>query len=193
MTYYLRDGQILPQEIHLADGAWGLISDVTRGEFSEGAAAVRMENPPGSTPATCSLDNLLSVSLLDSAIAWYDDLIGGKTNGVYRTWEQKKDDQRVLVLYSDLQYSQPKPTIMHPVTRKLELIDRSERWTNLDIETGAWLEEWERFYLANGEVLDGGKLSAIENTVFDQLPADLQQAFDDTLARLNAYLETIQK
>ncbi len=194
MTYYVQDGKILPQEIHLADGTWGLVSGVVQGEFSEGAAGVQTEGSSAGIPdQACQLESLLSVTLLDNAITPYRDLIDGKTSGVYNAWVQEEDGRRVLRLYADIQYSQPKPTVMHPVTRKFELIDHSERWTDFDIETGAWLAEWERFYLASGEVLDGEKLLTAESTAFEQPPADLKQAFDETLSKLNAYFESLGK
>ena len=39
MTYYTKDGRILPQELTLANGDWGLIGKVEAGTFDEGRRA----------------------------------------------------------------------------------------------------------------------------------------------------------
>jgi hypothetical protein len=186
MNYYTQDGVTLPQEIHLADGAWGLISSVVDGDFTEGAPAGAPEAAP------CRVDTLFSFTLLDNAIANYLDLIQGRVPGDYRAWAEVVDGQRVLRLYSDRSYTPPRPSLMHPVTGKFALIDRTERWTDFDPQTGAWLAEWERFYLSSGEVLDGEKLSAAEYATFEQPPAELRGAFDEAVERMNAYLEGLK-
>lgn len=181
MTYYIKDGAILPQELALANGDWGLIGSVEMGVFTEGK--------PADQP--CRLENFWTVQMLGSVIGDFGDPGVGTTRKA-RAWTEARDGRMVLVVYDDVTYDDPKPTTMDPDTRRLEPMARSEAWEVFDLGSGAYAGGANQVYLANGKIfgLPYGLETVLDMQTLhlDALPDELQQAFEGVLAALQAYL-----
>jgi hypothetical protein len=184
MTYYIRESRLLPQEIRLADGAWGLVSVVDQGPFTEGT----------SSGEPCRVEDQESVLMLDNEIDSFRDLLAGKIGGEYRAWIEETGGKKTFILFYDIQYASPKPTTMDPETHKLEVNDRSLEWNYFDLETGSWLAGYELVYLENGKVLgaappEDGEILQYDSLYYESPPAEIFQAFEQMVAKLKAYLE----
>lgn len=180
MTYYTKDGRILPQELTLANGDWGLIGKVEAGTFDEGRRAGQ----------PCRPESFWSAQMMGSVIGELGDLVSGTRHT--RAWTERRDGRTVLVVYVDLTYDDPKPTTMDPDTRRLEQMARSESWQFFELDNGAYAGGANQVYLVNGKVF-GLPYSAetvldMQTLHFEVLPDALQQAFDGTLAALAVYL-----
>jgi hypothetical protein len=85
--------------------------------------------------------------------------------------------------------------MMDPDTRKLEPIERSQAWIYFDIDWGTGLfEAGEQVYiLQNGKTI--GSAPAADKTIdvgytyYTELPADLKEVYENTVAKLEAYLQ----
>jgi hypothetical protein len=185
MVYYLKDGQILPNEVTLADGAWGLIGDVQAGIFTEAEAS----HPP------CRLYQVDHLASIYNEINFFRDFAAGKLDGEYRLWVETIDIRPVLILSYDIRYSSPKPVTMDPDTRKLEPEDRSVKQLYFDLETGAILGQYEQVTLENGktfgEKYQEGDPLPLGIHSYESLPAELMQAFEKATQDLHTYLESI--
>lgn len=182
LTYYVKDGVLLPQEIRLTDGRWGLIGSVQDGIFTEGGR----DGKPCRSPDLLSLQRLSS--LIDSAV----DFRSGAQAGRMQAWVEIREGRPVVVIYQDEVYQGVLPSTMDPDTRRLEPETRSEQWTFFDLETGAFAGAAYQAYLQNGKVFGepfapGGPLSD-EATRLEPLPDDLAQVFADAIAGMEAYL-----
>ena len=187
MTYYRKGEQIMPQEIRLADGKWGLIGWVEKGEYTEG----NVQGEP------CRLETIQTAQEIQNERDSFRDLLSGRLNGSYSAWVEEIEAQRYLVLYQDIQYKFPKPSTMDPDTRKLETEDRSIEWSYFSLEKGALLGSNYEIFLENGKTLgappvEGEKITLVYE-FFEQLPADLAQAFEKAVANLNTYLDNQTK
>jgi hypothetical protein len=188
MVYYLKDGRILPNEITLEDGAWGLIGDVQAGIFTEAEA----------DHAPCSPEQVDNLVWLDNEIDFFREFLVGKIDGEYRLWVDEIAGRRVLVLFYDIRYQPPKPVTMNPDTRALEPEDRSVKWLYFDLETGSilgHLGQFEQVTLENGKTLgepyqEGDPLT-LGIHFYENPPAELLQAFEQALQDLRLHLESM--
>jgi hypothetical protein len=84
---------------------------------------------------------------------------------------------------------------MDPDTRELEPIERSQTWVYFDIDWGTVLSEAENsiFILENGKII--GSAPAADKTIdvgytyYTELPADLKEVYENTVAKLEMYLQ----
>jgi len=183
MVYYLKDEQILPNEITLEDGAWGLIGDVQAEAFTEAEA----------NHASCSPEQVDNLVWHDNEIDFFRDFVAGKIDGEYRLWVEGIAGRRVLVLNYDIRYQPPKPVTMDPDTRALEPEDRSVKWQYFDLETGSILGQYEQVTLQNGKTFgepyqEGDPLPQGVR-FYEDLPGDLALAFEQAVQDLRAHLE----
>jgi hypothetical protein len=206
MTYYRKGNLVLPQEIRPADGSWGIISPVESGIFTDGKA----QDVP------CTLETLETVQLLDQQIEGFPEQ-AQRENTQFRAWLGKTEDtlkdgashggkldglvtpgRSVLVVVTDTTYTDPKPRMMDPETRKLEALDRAIEWYLYDLESGAPLGLDRQAFLGNGRVL--GELPNwseplpvgawfYEITYVSRPPADLAEAFEKAVKGLAEYLK----
>jgi hypothetical protein len=190
MSYYLKDGKLLPQEIALADGRWGWISSVENGKVEAGEKGkINWSNGPMS--ATCQVPNVETLSYLRNETRSFRDLTAGKNKGTYKGWTEQIRGRKFFVLYTELEIN-GFGTVMDPATRKLEPIARQESWLYFDLNWGTVIEEAsvQVFHLQNGGMI--GAAPTPEKTVdagyryYEKLPADLQTAFDKVTAELAA-------
>ena len=187
MTYYHNGEQILPQEIWLLDGSWGLIGTVEDGTFNEG----KLQGEP------CKLENSLTGQMILNERDYFNDLISGKTMGEYAAWVEVIDGQRFLVIYQDIRYQAPKPVTMDPDTRKLETEDRGLNWLYYDLETGGFVDEKYQVYLENGKVFGEppveGQKPRLTYQYFENLPSAIAQVFEKTVLDLKDYLAKLNQ
>ena len=183
MAYYLKDGQILPNEITLVDGAWGLVGDVQTGIFTEAEA----------NHAPCSPEQVDNLAWIANEIDFFRDFSAGEIDGEYRLWVETVAGRQVLVLFYDIRYQPPKPVIMDPDMRALEPEDRSLKWLYFDLETGSILGQYEQVTLQNGktfgETFKEGNPLPLGIHYYDNLPAEVLQAFEQAAQDLRSHLE----
>jgi hypothetical protein len=185
MVYYLKDGRILPNELYLADGVWGLIGDVQAGTFTEAEA----------NRSPCRPDQVDHLVWMDNEIEFFRDFIAGEVLGEYRAWVETIAERPVLVLHYEIRYQNPRPVTLDPDTRKLEPQDHSKKWLYFDLETGAILREYEQVTLANGKTFgetyreDDPLPSGIH--FYENLPAELLKTFEKAVQGLRSHLESI--
>jgi hypothetical protein len=107
-------------------------------------------------------------------------------------WRDERDGLPVLVLNTVLTYTGSKPSILDPDTHKQEPAARSENWVYFDFETGSSVGETHRYELENGKAIgdtyQNGGPATYESVDYQTLPDNLAQAFDEMLAKLEAYL-----
>lgn len=197
INYYSKDGRILPQQLVLADGRWGQISVAEEGvepgkvTFAE-TGKINWSNGPMTD--TCQVQNTETVSFIQNETRTFQDIVDGKTQGTYKAWTQEIGGRKVFVLYYELT-GDGLGHVMDPETRKLEPIDRTQTWEYFDLEWGTILSEvGERiFFLQNGKTI--GSAPSAEKTLdfgytyYKELPADLKEIFEKTVADLEAYLK----
>jgi hypothetical protein len=187
MVYYLKDGQVLPNEITLEDGTWGLIGDVQAGIFTEAAA----------DRASCSPEQVDNLVWIANEIDFFRDFLAGEFDGDYRLWVDEISGRRVLVLFYDIRYQPPRPVTMDPDTRALQPEDRSVKWLYFDLETGSILGQYEQVTLQNGktfgEPYQEGEPLPQGVRFYETPPADQQQAFEQAVKDLRAHLESITR
>jgi anti-sigma factor RsiW len=210
MTYYRKGSLVLPQEIRPADGSWGLISPVESGIFTDGKA----QDVP------CALETLEPVQLLDQQIEGFPDQ-AQREQTRFRAWIGKTADtllngasaggkldglvkpgRSVLVVVTDTTYTDPKPRMMDPATRKLEALDRAIEWHLYDLESGAPLGFDRQAFLGNGngsgrvlgELPDWSEPLPVGASFYTLTypglpPADLAEAFEKAVKGLAEYLK----
>lgn len=183
LTFYIQDEAVLPQEIHLADGRWGLVGSVQEGVLTEGSPA---DGP-------CRRDDLIGMQIYAGLIDSAADVRPDGSTGGLQAWVETRSGRTVLVIYLDRVFSPgSRPSTMDPDTRRLEPQARSEQWTFFDLETGAFAGSAYLAHLQSGKVFGepyapGGPLS--ETAVrLDAPPADLALALETMLNKLQAYL-----
>jgi hypothetical protein len=185
LVYYRKDGRILPAEVTLEDGAWGLIGDVQAGIFTE----AETDHLP------CSPEQVDNLVLLANEIDYLRELMASEMTGEYRAWVETVDERQVLVLVYDIRYRPPQPVTMDPDTHKLEPEDRSIRYTYFDLETGAILRQYDQVTLQNGKILgelrNEGDPLPLGIHFYENLPSDLLQAFEQATKELRAHLENM--
>lgn len=187
MTYYVKDEKILPQEIWLGRGRWGLVGSVEDGAFTEG----KLQGEP------CRVENSITGQRILNERDYFNGLLTGKMEGEYAAWVEEIDGQRVFVLYKNIHYQSPKPVTMDPDTRKLETEDRSLDWSYFDLETGGMVDEKSQVYLENGKVFGeppiAGQKPSLTYQQFENLPPFLAQVFEKTILDLNNYLAKLNQ
>jgi hypothetical protein len=185
MVYYRKDGQVLPNEITLADGTWGLIGDVQAGVFTEAEA----DHLP------CRPDQVDNLVWIDNEIDYLGDIIAGEIDGDTRAWVETIAGRPVFVLSYDIRYPPPKPVVMDPDTRALEPEDRSVKWLYFDLETGSILGQYEQVMLQNGktfgEPYQQGDPLPVGIHYYQDLPDELLLVFEKAAQDLRAHLESI--
>lgn len=190
MVYYLKDSGILPNEITLEDGTWGLIGDVQAGIFTEAEA----------DHALCSPEQVDNLVWQANEIDFFRDFLAGEMDGEYRLWVDEIAGRRVLVLFYDIRYQPPKPVTMDPDTRALEPEDRSVKWLYFDLETGSILGrlgQYEQVTLENGKTIgepyqEGDPLT-LGVHFYENPPAELLQAFEQAVQDLRAHLKSLTR
>ncbi|MGE5776194.1 MAG: LysM peptidoglycan-binding domain-containing protein, partial [Chloroflexota bacterium] len=197
MNYYIKDGRILPQQLVLSDGRWGQISVAEEGvepgtvTFAE-TGKINWNNGPMTD--TCQVQNTETISFIQNETRTFQEIVDGKTQGTYKAWTEEVGGRKVFVLYYELT-GDGLGHVMDPETRKLEPIDRTQTWEYFDLNWGTVLSEvGERiFFLQNGKTI--GSAPAADKkidfgyTYYKELPADLEEIFEKTVADLEAYLK----
>ena len=182
MTYYVKDGRILPQQINLPNGDWGLTGDVQAGVFTEGKAG---EQP-------CHAEDYHTIGLLTATLDFVNSVVAGNGHQTLQLWVDERQNGPTVVLYSDETYTDPQPMVQDPDSGKLEPQMRSQMWTFFDLQTGAFLGANNLIHLASGKVFGdsyqpGGAIE-LETLRYASLPANLAEAFEQTRATLAKYL-----
>jgi hypothetical protein len=190
MSYYIKDGKILPQEIVLADGRWGTIGSVENGQLTAGEKGkIGWDNGPQS--ATCQIPNVEPISYLRNETQTFRDLVDGQTKATFKGWTEQIGGRKFFVLYTNLELN-GFGTVMDPATGKLEPIERQETWLYFDLDWGAVLEaaSVQVFHLQNGGTLGAAptpeKTIAADYTFYKALPDDLQAAYAKIVTDLAA-------
>jgi hypothetical protein len=182
MSFYVKDGQVLPQRLDLANGSWGVISPVTAGGFTEGGRGAQH----------CQIENYYTLNMLQATLIFVNSVVAGSSQQALQLWVEERTSGSIVVLASDETYAAPQPLVEDPDTGKLEPQTRSQSWTFFDLRTGAYLGADLRSYLANGKVIgDGYEPGADlpqETLRSDAPPPELAAAFERARAALTAYL-----
>ena len=193
MSYYIKDGRILPQQLVLADGRWGQIDVVGDGRVVMGETGqINWNN--GSVTDTCQVQNTETVSFIQNETDTFQDIVNGKTQGTYKAWTEQIGGRKVFVLYYDVAVN-GQGNIMDPDTRKLEPIERTQTWVYFDLDWGTVLygAGWQVSHLQNGKII--GSAPKLDKTIPDgytfytELPADLKAAYEKAVTDLEAYLQ----
>ncbi len=193
MSYYIKDGRILPQQLALADGRWGMIDVVGDGKVVMGETGkINWNNGP--VTDTCQVQNTETVSFIQNETNTFQDIVDGKTQGTYKAWAEQINGRKIFVLYYEVT-GKDLGNVMDPDTRKLEPIEHAQTWLYIDLDWGTVLYEtgWQVFLLQNGKTI--GSAPAIDKmiqdgyTFYTELPADLQVAYEKSVTDLKAYLK----
>jgi len=192
MSYYVKDDTILPQEIILSDGRWGLISVVDAGQISMGdTGKINWSNGPMTD--TCQVQNTETVSFIQNETDYFRDIVEGKTQGTYKAWVEEIGGRKMFVLYYDIAVN-GFGNVMDPDTRKLEAIDRNQNWVYFDLDWGTVLfEDGEQiFTLQNGKTIGSApspdKSIDVGYTYYQELSPALAEAYEKAVADLETYL-----
>jgi hypothetical protein len=193
MSYYTKDGRILPQQLVLADGRWGQIDVAGDGKVVMGETGqINWNN--GSVTDTCQVQNTETVSFIQNETDTFQDIVNGKTQGTYKAWTEQINGRKVFVLYYEVAVN-GQGNIMDPDTRKLEPIERTQTWVYFDLDWGTVLygAGWQVSHLQNGKTIGSApKLDkAIPDgyTFYTELPTDLRAAYEKAVTDLEAYLQ----
>lgn len=200
MVYFIVDGQPMPFQIMLENGATAGFN-VPAGTF--GFDGVRPTDPT----IQCSLESLESVkvwgeSLLTDERAWFDafendlntgggsqDEGSGATAGRIIAWKEQMGEQDFFVLAYEIHaFRDPQPVLVDPDTGQNLLVEHSTRLKWFDLNTGLPLSEQEILYLQNGQMGDDEWIGNIQYTYYDVLPAELSQVYTDAANRVLAEL-----
>lgn len=200
MVYFIVDGQPMPFQIMLENGATASFN-VPAGTF--GVDGVQ---PPDLT-VQCSLESLESVkvwgeSLLTDERAWFNafendlntgggsqDEGSGATAGRIIAWKEQMGEKDFFVLAYEIHtFRYPQPVFVDLATGQNLLIERSTRLKWFDLHTGLPLSEQEILYLHNGQMGDDEWIGNLQYTYYDVLPAELSQIYTDAANRVLAEL-----
>lgn len=200
MVYFIVDGQPMPFQIMLENGATAGFN-VPAGTF--GFDGVRQADPT----VQCSLESLESVNVWGESLltnerarfeAFENDLNNGggsqdegsgATAGRIIAWKEQIGEQDFFVLAYEIHtFRDPQPVFVDPVTGQNLLVEHSTRLKWFDLNTGLPLSEQEILYLQNGQIGGDEWIGNIQYTYYDVLPAELSQVYTDAANRVLAEL-----
>lgn len=191
MVYFYKDGKLSPWIVRLADGTSGMVPSWQKSQGN------KRSNVKEST--TCSLFNgesvfvegdFLFVDETANLQKFIQDVKNGLIKGDFKIYPDELDGKLVLVLvYHTKNDDQNDELIMNASTQALvHFIEKNEiRYFDLGTGMLVWLVG--RYTLENGSVDDGGGGLEYSWQFFTELPDEIQQAYTQAAAKLEAYLQ----
>ena len=182
MSYHIKNRHIVPEQLTLSDGHWGVVE---AGKLVLGNTSAVTEK--------CQAQNARTLSSIQNETEYFQDVSGGKPEGIYKAWTEEIGNRRLFVLYYDVAVHGLEKA-MDLDTHKLEPIDHTQRWVYFDLDWGTVLPEAgdEVFLLQNGRTVGSGpradKTINVGYVYYKELPAELKEPYETMLADLEAQL-----
>ena len=185
-TFFYQGGQIVPFTFINAAGNKGGYDDLT-GEFISLDYQI-------THPLKCNLLDTddpgeISVYITSNSLGSYKrslEIIAQQpqyNNIKFNAWFTRIDDQEFFVLQQDSNGPTGAST-MDPDTKEFQWVSNSIRWEYFELASGRPVRQVEDATLSNGKVLHGVTHDTL--IYYPELPADLQAAFDQAVAGLDA-------
>lgn len=190
MVFFRKNGKVVPFMFMSADGSRGSVDQATGEVYQMDSRYI--------PPAVCNLKDPGSLAgmgtdyyFLSSFLDGYRlrvEPIGQKPNGNdgYRAWFKRDGEREVFVV----QYQSIGPTggvLMDPETKEFQSITSLSHWDIYDLAGGRPLRAVEELILSNGKTTHWETQHILE--YYAELPADLQTAFDQVVAGLEALMK----
>jgi hypothetical protein len=187
MVFFRKNGKISPFIFMSADGSRGSVDQTTGEVYRMNDKYIPLVNCNIQNPG--SLGGMSTEYYIQSDfVNFYENelnmiALGRMGDGNYDAWFEKRDEQEVFIV--DFQSNTPNNgSYLDPETKENLTVESMNRQEVFDLASGRPLTSTTELILSNEKTVNWGFQYILE--YYPELPADLQTAFDQAVAGLEA-------